>query len=72
MPSEKYMELYRNYWPIASQKIYNLVESHIEKNDTVLEIGFASGHILANLSLAGYNITGIEIRKDIYEKTLRR
>lgn len=67
--SENYQRIYGNYWRTIDALIAKLILSHIKEGDSVLEAGFASGHYLAYLSDAGVKVSGIEIRKDAFEKT---
>lgn len=72
MPSEKYMKLYQNFWPKASQLIYELIKKNLKEDDHLCEVGMASGHLLANFAIDGYRVSGYEIRKTEYEKTKSR
>lgn len=68
MLNEIYKIAYRGYWPCASQKIYELIKTNVQRTDCICEAGCASGHIMANLALEGYNVSGYEIRTEAYEK----
>lgn len=72
MPSEQYMEIYHNYWPKASQKIYGFLMDNISLEDKIYEVGVGSGHLLFNLLENGYKASGCEIRKEQYEKTYKK
>lgn len=72
MPSEKYMQMYKGYWPSASQHIFDLLKANIKESDCICEVGVASGHIMINLLLEGYDVVGYENRKEECEKTKRR
>ena len=76
-PPRAYMSMYKGFWPIASERIYQLVINNIDSNtDSICEIGFASGHLIAMLALRynatksrPYKLYGVEIRKEAYEET---
>lgn len=63
--NKKYKEIYGNYWPKASQKISDLIIKYAGIKDQICEVGAASGHIMAYLTLRGYQITGYEIRQKV-------
>lgn len=69
MPNKEYLKLYNYYWPKASELIIQLLIRNIDKEQTILEVGFGSGHLLFQLLSEGYNAEGCEIREDEYEKT---
>lgn len=61
------------YWDAASEQIGKILINNIEKSASICEIGFASGHFLEYLYSCGYsNLSGIEIREDVYKKTAER
>lgn len=69
-PNEEiYKQYYGNFFPLASQKIINLLLENIQKDESILEVGCGSGHISFKMALEGYNISGIEIRKEVAEET---
>lgn len=72
MPSTKYMEMYKGYWPKASELIYDLISRNVKPDDKICEVGFASGHLLVNLALEGFSVSGYEVRNDVYEKTYNK
>lgn len=68
MMTELYQKYYKAFYPPATQKIISLLENNIADEQSVLEVGFGSGHLLFQLAEAGYRADGIEIRKEAYHK----
>jgi hypothetical protein len=68
----KYKTIFGNYWNPIDDKIISLILKHIELDDEVFEVGFASGHYIAFLSDLGYKVSGVEIRKNVYEDTMKK
>lgn len=69
MPNREYLRIYNNYWPRASELIFQLLIKNINKEQTILEVGVGSGHLLYQLLSEGYNAEGCEIRVEEFEKT---
>ena len=64
--------LYKKTFLPISQKIYNILKENITKKDKILEVGCASAHISSVLKNEGYNIKGVEIRKDAVIETRKK
>ena len=59
------------YWDAVSEEIGKILLKHLNRDMHICEIGFASGHFLEFLYYEGYlNLSGIEVRDDIYEKSM--
>lgn len=72
MGRKKHIELYENYWPKASEYIFELLINNIDENSRIFEVGFSSGHILYALLKNGYIVEGCEIRKEEFDLTESR
>ncbi len=69
MPTQRYLNFYNGYFPVASSKILDLIIDEYLDGNTILEVGFGSGHILFNLLEKNIRAYGIEIRDDAFKKT---
>lgn len=66
-PSTRYKSIYGDFWSPVDKKIVTLLGKHVNRGDSVHEIGFGSGHYLAYINDWGINVSGTEIRKDAYK-----
>lgn len=64
-----YYKIFGSYWKEVDSRIVSLIKQHIEYDSKVLEVGFSGGHYIAKLTDDGYDISGIEIREEIYNET---
>lgn len=67
------MNIKSYYWDMVSEEIGKIMLREFYKNMRILEIGFSGGHFLEFLYENGYkDLSGVEIRKNEYEKTLKQ
>ncbi len=61
--------MFKNKFLPISKIIYNTIKQNTTKEEKILEVGCSSAHISLVLKQKGFNIKGIEIRKEIVDKT---
>ena len=63
---KNYKNLYGLFWNPVNTKTKELIMKHAIKGNSLLEIGFGSGHYLAAFSDEGFNMSGVEIKENTF------